>query len=314
MPVFAAADAGVVAALSASPSPSADGARRRFRLRGRRRDLRRGRRAAPRWRPAPRRPAPRALADGSCSRPFAAAPTAAPKPRNATSSSAQTCAGGSTRAHARARPAGPLVLRAHLAELAFHLRQLRVELLQLAARAQQHVVAEVVADRHLVGEPAEIPVQFGDASGQLLAAALELGSRAHLAGFDDVRQVLRLLLVAAAAALRVQVLQRSTAAPVCSAPSRRRERAWLCSGFAAEPDPFCLALVGGFRGCRRRRGGRAAARRAGPGADGDHLRRRRRRRSRPARAPDQHPDTHREQQHADARDQRQHVAALPGRG
>ena len=109
---------------------------------------------------------------------FAAIPTATPKPRNATSSSADTCTGGSTRAHAfrASAPPGPPSCARACPSSAFHLRELGVALLQQRGAAQQHVVAEVVADRHLICEPAEVPVQLRHLRGQLLAAAFEFGA------------------------------------------------------------------------------------------------------------------------------------------
>ena len=62
-------------------------------------------------------------------------------------------------------------------EQPLHLAELRVGLLQLGRFAREHVEAVVVADRHLVGEPAEVPGQRGDALGQLVAAAAQLGHR-----------------------------------------------------------------------------------------------------------------------------------------
>ena len=65
------------------------------------------------------------------------------------------------------------VLRAR--ELALDLVELGVGLLQLGGPAGEHVEAVVVADRHFVGEPAEVPGQRGDALGQLVAAAAQVG-------------------------------------------------------------------------------------------------------------------------------------------
>ncbi len=48
-----------------------------------------------------------------------------------------------------------------------HLTELGVGLLQLGGSAGEHVEAVVVTDGHLVGEPAEIPRERGDALGQL---------------------------------------------------------------------------------------------------------------------------------------------------
>ena len=56
--------------------------------------------------------------------------------------------------------------------------QLGVGLLQLGGFAREHVEPVVVADRHLVGEPAEVPGQLGDTLGELAAAAAQLLHRA----------------------------------------------------------------------------------------------------------------------------------------
>ena len=68
-------------------------------------------------------------------------------------------------------------------EQPLHLAELRVGLLQLGGATGEHVEPVVVADRHLVGEPAEVPRQRGDALGQLMAAAAQLGHRS--AGSDE---------------------------------------------------------------------------------------------------------------------------------
>jgi hypothetical protein len=60
-------------------------------------------------------------------------------------------------------------------EQALELLELGVGLLQLGGAAGEHVEAIVVADRHFVGEPAEIQGQRGDTLGQLVAAAAQLG-------------------------------------------------------------------------------------------------------------------------------------------
>jgi hypothetical protein len=65
------------------------------------------------------------------------------------------------------------ILRA--GQQALDLVELGVGLLQLGGAAGEHVEAIVVTDRHFVGEPAEIPGQRGDALGQLVAAAAQLG-------------------------------------------------------------------------------------------------------------------------------------------
>ena len=63
-------------------------------------------------------------------------------------------------------------------EQPLHLAELRVGLLQLGGFAREHVEAIVVADRHLVGEAAEVPRKLGDVLGELEAAAAQLGHRA----------------------------------------------------------------------------------------------------------------------------------------
>jgi hypothetical protein len=55
------------------------------------------------------------------------------------------------------------------------LAELAVGLLQLGGAAQEDIEPEVVADRHLVGQPAEVELQLGHALGELVAAALERG-------------------------------------------------------------------------------------------------------------------------------------------
>ena len=48
------------------------------------------------------------------------------------------------------------------------LSQLGVDPLELGRRAHQHVEAEVVADRHLVGQAAQVPLELGQPLGQAL--------------------------------------------------------------------------------------------------------------------------------------------------
>jgi hypothetical protein len=55
------------------------------------------------------------------------------------------------------------------------LAELGVGLLQLGGAAGEDVEAVVVADGHLVGEPAEVPGEPGDALGELDAEAAQLG-------------------------------------------------------------------------------------------------------------------------------------------
>ena len=214
-----------------------------------------------------------------------------------------------------APPPGALIPRARVAELAFHLRQLRVELLQLGRAAQQHVVAEVIADRHLIGEAAEIPMQFGDLRRPALpTAALRAracSSRLISAGFDDVRQVLRLLLEAFAVAFLRRFFRTDGGAGLLGTEPTPGARAFVLGLAVDDSRAAC-----GCGGCRFRSSGRRGRRGAGSTcrphpAQADHLRRGRAGRARATRAADQHPHTHRQQQHPDARDQRQHVAALP---
>ena len=225
--------------------------------------------------------------------------------------------GGSTRAHAlrASSPPGPAPSSALVAELAFDLGQLGVALLQQRGAAHQHVVTKVVADRHLISQPAEIPVQLRDLRcGQLLAAASRGWAYIALAecssGGDDVGQVLGLLLVALPAA-RAQVFQDGRRRRF-AAGSRPRPIPWLCVWLPPHRPSGCrpwrpslLPAWSASWSCSRRRVAGAT--------DGDHLRRGVARRGRAARASDQHADAHRQQQHADARDQGQRVATLPCR-
>ena len=54
------------------------------------------------------------------------------------------------------------------------LGELGVSLLQHGRAPHEHVEPEVVADRHLVGQPAEVPVQLGDLLGERVAAPAQL--------------------------------------------------------------------------------------------------------------------------------------------
>ncbi len=56
----------------------------------------------------------------------------------------------------------------------FDLAQFGVGVLQGGRALDQHLDLDVVADRHLVGEPAEVPLQLGDAGDELVAPALEV--------------------------------------------------------------------------------------------------------------------------------------------
>src|SRR5664280_921024 len=71
---------------------------------------------------------------------------------------------------------------------ALNLAQLRVGGLQLGGAAREDVQAIVVADGHLIGEPAEIPGELGHAFGELRAAAAQLGHRAAVLGGIPDRQ------------------------------------------------------------------------------------------------------------------------------
>ena len=66
------------------------------------------------------------------------------------------------------------------AQKPFDLGELGVVLLQQRRAAHEHIEAEVVADRHLVREAAEVPVEFHDLLGQLIAAAAQRGARLAL--------------------------------------------------------------------------------------------------------------------------------------
>ena len=76
-----------------------------------------------------------------------------------------------------------------------NLAQLRIGLLQLGRAAGDHVQAVMVADGHLIGQPAEIPRERGDALGELETAAAQLGDRAvkdaRIAGGQDNGEVAR---------------------------------------------------------------------------------------------------------------------------
>ena len=90
------------------------------------------------------------------------------------------------------RPAGvalPVHPRLGGAEQPLHLAELGVGLLQLGGFAREHVEAVVVAHGHLVGEPAEIPGERGDALSQLVAAAAQLGQRAGGETADGPRRL-----------------------------------------------------------------------------------------------------------------------------
>ena len=56
----------------------------------------------------------------------------------------------------------------------FDLAQFGVGVLQDGRAFDEHVDLDVVADRHLVGEPAEVPLQLGDAGDELVATAVEV--------------------------------------------------------------------------------------------------------------------------------------------
>jgi hypothetical protein len=61
-----------------------------------------------------------------------------------------------------------------------HLAQLGVGLLQLGGAASEHLETVVVADRHFVCEPAQVPGQRGHTLGQLVASAAQLGNGSAL--------------------------------------------------------------------------------------------------------------------------------------
>ena len=72
------------------------------------------------------------------------------------------------------------------AEDALHLAELGVRVLERRSTLHDHVDADAVADRHLIDEPAEVPLELGDARGELVAPPLQvngaLGSRVELPG------------------------------------------------------------------------------------------------------------------------------------
>ena len=79
------------------------------------------------------------------------------------------------------------------------LAELGVGLLQLGGPAGEHVEAVVVADRHLVGQPAEVPGELGHALGELALAGAQLwrASRSRvtvreaISSFRSVRRLWR---------------------------------------------------------------------------------------------------------------------------
>ena len=60
------------------------------------------------------------------------------------------------------------------AEHSLHLAQLGIHLLELGRLAHDHVQAEVVPPRHLVDEPAEIPLELGELGRQEVASRRQL--------------------------------------------------------------------------------------------------------------------------------------------
>ncbi len=86
--------------------------------------------------------------------------------------------GGAAAVHGTARAALPVHARLGGREQPLHLAELCVDLLQFGCFAREHVEAIVVADRHLVGEPAEIPGERGDALSELQPPLAQLGHRA----------------------------------------------------------------------------------------------------------------------------------------
>jgi hypothetical protein len=64
---------------------------------------------------------------------------------------------------------------------ALDLAELRVRVLEFGSSPHQHVDTDAIADRHLVYEPAEIPLKLSDARVELVASTVqidELGIRA----------------------------------------------------------------------------------------------------------------------------------------
>ena len=70
--------------------------------------------------------------------------------------------GGPATVDRTAGAALPVDSRLRARQQALHLVELRVGLLQFRRFASDHVKAIVVADRHLIGEPAQVPGQLGD--------------------------------------------------------------------------------------------------------------------------------------------------------
>src|SRR5438105_4400803 len=72
------------------------------------------------------------------------------------------------------------------AEDALHLAELGVRVLEGRGTLHDHVDADAVADRHLIDEAAEVPLELGDARGELVAPPLQvdgaLGPRVELPG------------------------------------------------------------------------------------------------------------------------------------
>ncbi len=76
------------------------------------------------------------------------------------------------------RPAGA-ALACHAGFLALQeaidLPELSLHALKLGRRPNQHVEPEVIADRHLVGEAAEVPLKLDHSVGEPLATSLKGG-------------------------------------------------------------------------------------------------------------------------------------------
>jgi hypothetical protein len=62
-------------------------------------------------------------------------------------------------------------------EDALDLSELGVDLLEHPRAPHEHIDAHVIADCHLVDEAAEVPLQLGDATPELIAALLQLADR-----------------------------------------------------------------------------------------------------------------------------------------
>ncbi len=116
------------------------------------------------------------------------------------SGAAVPAVGRATAVNRAARPAGALDTRLGACQKPLHLTQLGIGLLQLGRPAGDHVQAIVIANRHLIRQPSQIPCERRDTLGELQAAAAQLRNRAaqdsRVAGWqDEGRGCLRAVLV-----------------------------------------------------------------------------------------------------------------------